>query len=119
MCEDLYIKVKEIFKVATTIEAYDRMSRDIIWQDIYDGTVTTISSPIGETSEFPIAVWLNQGSALSPHLFSLVMDKLSIHIQNEVSWCMLYDRYLQSCKENLFQKLVTCFVGVLIVCIFL
>ena len=87
-------------------KAYDRVPRDLIWwvlekkgvtkgyidvvKDMYDEAVTTIRSPAGETSEFPITVGLHQGSALSPYLFALIMDELTRHIQDEVPWCMLF-----------------------------
>ena len=44
----------------------------------------------GERNEFVIIVGLHQGSTLSPYLFVLVMDELTRHIQEEVSWCMLF-----------------------------
>ncbi|KAK9083623.1 hypothetical protein Scep_030094 [Stephania cephalantha] len=35
-------------------------------------------------------IGLHQGSVLSPYLFTLVMDELTRHIQNDISWCMLF-----------------------------
>ena len=45
---------------------------------------------IKETSEFPITVGLHQGSALNPYLFVLVMDELTMHIQDDIPLCMLF-----------------------------
>ena len=60
-------------------------------RDIYEGVVvTTISSPAGETTEFPITVGVHQGSTLSPYPFALVMDELTINIQDDVPRCMLF-----------------------------
>ncbi|KAM0892698.1 hypothetical protein ACQ4PT_025584 [Festuca glaucescens] len=33
---------------------------------------------------------LHQGSALSPYMFSLVMDEVTKDIQGDISWCMLF-----------------------------
>lgn len=57
---------------------------------MYDGCVTIVRTPVGETSNFPITVGLHQGSALSPYLFALVMDELTRHIQDDIPWCMLF-----------------------------
>jgi len=100
-------KKKDIHMVFIDLEkAYDRVPRRIIWsmlekkgvtkryieviKDMYEGVVTSIRSPSGETSQFPITVGLHQGSALSPYLFALIMDDLTGHIQDEVPWCMLF-----------------------------
>lgn len=100
-------KKKDLHMAFIDLEkAYDRVPRDLIWwvlerkgvtkgyidviKDMYNEAVTTIRSPAGETSEFPITVGLHQGSALSPYLFALVMDELSRSIQDEVPWCMLF-----------------------------
>ena len=58
---------------------------DVIW-DMYEGVVTTIRSPAGETNEFSITVGLHQGSTLSPYLFALVLDEVTINIQDDVPW---------------------------------
>ena len=59
-------------------------------RDMYEGVVTTIRSPAGETNEFSITVGLHQGSILSTYLFALVMDELTRNILDDVPWCMLF-----------------------------
>ena len=87
-------------------KAYDQVPRDLIWQalnkrnvlryyieiikDLYEGAVTSVRTTCRETSEFPVTICLYQGLALSPHLFALIMDELTAHIQEEVPWCMLF-----------------------------
>jgi hypothetical protein len=107
MVEKYRAKKNDLHMVFIDLEkAYDRVPRDIIWwvlerkgvtkgyidviRDMYDGAVTTIRSPVGETSEFPITVGLHQGSALSPYLFALVMDELTRQFQEDIPWCMMF-----------------------------
>ncbi|KAK9166492.1 hypothetical protein Scep_001683 [Stephania cephalantha] len=87
-------------------KAYDRVPRDVLWwvlerkivharyintiKDMYDGVVTSIKTFGGATKEFLITIGLHQGSALSPYLFTLVMDELTRHIQEDIPWCMLF-----------------------------
>src|SRR5436190_16466633 len=62
---------------------------DII-KDMYEGAVTSVRSVGGISKEFSVTVGLHQGLALSPYLFTLIMDELTRELQNEVPWCMLF-----------------------------
>lgn len=44
----------------------------------------------GDPGEFPIHIGLHHESALSSFLFTIVMDKLTKDIQDDVPWCMLF-----------------------------
>ena len=41
---------------------------------MYEGVITRVRTPVGETIDFPIRIGLHQGSALSPYLLNLVLD---------------------------------------------
>jgi len=56
-------------------------------KDMYEGVQTSVT---GDTEYVPINIGLHQGSALSPFLFTIVMDELTREIQDEVPWCMLF-----------------------------
>lgn len=47
-----------------------------IIEDMYEDTRTRIRGMCGKAEDFTIRVEMHQGSALSTHLFSLVMDKI-------------------------------------------
>ena len=57
---------------------------------MYARAITCVQTQGSSTKYFPISVGLHQGSALSPYLFSLVMDVLTRHLQEDVPWCMLF-----------------------------
>jgi hypothetical protein len=59
-------------------------------KDIYDNVVTSVRTSDGDTNDFPINIGLHQGSALSPYLFSLVMDDIIRDIQCGIAWCILF-----------------------------
>jgi hypothetical protein len=87
-------------------KAYDKVPRNIMWwalqkhkvstkyitliKDMYDNVVTSVQTSDGDTNDFPINIGLHQGSALSPYLFSLVMDEVTRDIQCGIPWCMLF-----------------------------
>jgi len=87
-------KNKDLHMVFIDLEkANDRALREIIWwvldkkrvpskyidivKDMYDEAIAIVRTTGRETSEFSITVELHQGLALSPYLFSLVMDELT------------------------------------------
>jgi hypothetical protein len=87
-------------------KAYDKVPRNVMWwalqkhkvsskyiiliKDMYDNVVTSVRTNDGDTNDFPINIGLYQGSALSPYLFSLMMDEVTRDIQGDIPWCMLF-----------------------------
>ena len=80
-------------------KAYDRVPREELWgclrlaetseyyiriiKDMYDGVTTTVRSAAELAEEFEVGVELHQGSALSPFLFAIIMDKLTEDIRKD------------------------------------
>jgi hypothetical protein len=97
-------------------KAYDRVPREVLkWalrrkgvpktyinvvEDMYEGSCTRVKSMCGETEDFEVGVGVHQGSALSPYLFSVVMDEVTKEIQGEVPWCMLFADDIVLVGEN-------------------
>ena len=52
-------------------------------QDMYDGCLTAVKSVVGVTEYFKVEVGLHQGSALSPFLFAVLMDRLTDKVRLE------------------------------------
>jgi Reverse transcriptase (RNA-dependent DNA polymerase) len=87
-------------------KAYDKILRNIMWwalkrklvptnyvtliKDKYTNVVNYIRACDGESHIFPIKIGLHQGSALSPYIFTLVMDEITKDIQGDIPWCMLF-----------------------------
>jgi hypothetical protein len=57
---------------------------------MYDNVVTSVRISDGGTNDFTINIGLHQGLALSPYLFTLMMDEVIKYIQGDISWCMLF-----------------------------
>lgn len=51
---------------------------------MYNGVLTSVRTITGKTGRFPITIDIHQESFLGPYLFSLVIDDINRHIQNEV-----------------------------------
>ena len=58
---------------------------------MYDNSsITNIRIVREETREFSIAIGLHQDSSLSSYSFTLVIDELAKHTQNQILWCMFF-----------------------------
>ena len=80
-------------------KAYDRVPREELWycmrksgimekyvqlvQDMYEGSETVVRCAVGTTESFKVKVGLHQGSALSPFLFAVIIDKLTNEVRRE------------------------------------
>ena len=97
----------DLHKVFIDLEkAYNRVPRKVLWRcleekrvspayicvikDMYEGGRTCVRTAGGVCNDFAVSMGLHQGSALSPFLFTLVLDELTRGIQGEEPWCMLF-----------------------------
>jgi hypothetical protein len=108
---------KDLHMIIIDLEkAYDKVSRNVMWwslqkhkvsikyitliKDIYDNVVTSVRTSDKDTNDFPINTGLHQGSALSPYLFTLVMDEVTRDIQGGIPWCMIFTDDVVLVDEN-------------------
>ena len=92
---------KDLHLVFIDLEkAYDKIPRNAMWwsldkykvpskyvtlmKDMYNNVVTSVRTNNCNTDYFLIKIGLHQGSALSPYLFALVMDKVTRNIQGDI-----------------------------------
>ena len=59
-------------------------------QDMYEGSKTVVRCAVGTTESFKVKVGLHQGSALSPFLFAVIMDRLTNEVRREPPWTLLF-----------------------------
>ena len=108
---------KELHCVFVDLEkAYDKVPREEVWycmrksglaekyvrivQDMYDGSTTAVRCAVGVTEGFEVKVGLHQGSALSPCLFAMVMDRMTDDIREEAPWTMMFADDIVICSES-------------------
>ena len=102
---------KELHCVFVELEkAYDKVPREEVWyymrksglaetyvrtvQDMYDDSTTAVRCAVGVTERFEVKVGLHQGSALSPCLLEMVMDRMTDLIREEAPWTMMFADYI-------------------------
>ena len=71
-----------------------------IVQDMYDGSTTAVRCAVGVTEGFEVKLALHQGSALSPCLFAMVMDRMTDEIREEATWTMMFPDDIVICSES-------------------
>ena len=69
-------------------------------QDMYEGSKTVVRCAVGTTKSFKVKVGLHQGSALSPFLFAVIMDRLTDEVKREPPWTMLFADDIVICEET-------------------
>nr|GFB49352.1 hypothetical protein [Tanacetum cinerariifolium] len=71
-----------------TFDKNARYSRVI--KDMYEGEKTCLRTTIGNSKYFSVKVGFHQGSAISPYLFTLILDEILRGIQENIPWCMIF-----------------------------
>ena len=67
---------------------------------MYDDSTTAMRCALGVTEGFEVKVGLHQGSALSPCLFAVVMDRMTDDIREEAPWTMMFSDDIVICSES-------------------
>ena len=67
---------------------------------MYEGSETVVRCAVGTTESFNVKVGLHQGSALSPFLFAVIMDRLTDEVRREPLWTMLFADDIVIFKET-------------------
>ena len=67
---------------------------------MYEGSETVMRCAAGTIESFKVKVGLHQGSALSPFLFAMIMDRLTDKVRKEPLWTMLFADDIVICEET-------------------
>ncbi|XP_065671877.1 uncharacterized protein LOC136089732 [Hydra vulgaris] len=67
---------------------------------MYENSVTAVRCAVGMTDRFKVEVGLHQGSALSPFLFAIVIDRLTDEDRQESPWTMMFADDIVICSES-------------------
>ena len=107
---------RESYVFVNLKKAYDRVPREELWhcmtksgivekyvqlvQDMYEGSETAVRCAVGTTESFKVKVELHLGSALSPLLFAVIMDRLTDEVGREPPWTMLFADDIDICEDT-------------------
>ena len=67
---------------------------------MYKDRKTLVRCAAGNTEEFEVTVGLDQDSALSPFLFTVIMDCMKRELKREAPWDMLFADDVVICMET-------------------
>ena len=67
---------------------------------MYEGSKAVVRFAVATTKSFKFKVGLHQGSALSPFLFAVIMDRLTDEVRREQPWTMLFGDDIVICEET-------------------
>ena len=67
---------------------------------MYEKSETVVRCAVGTTESFKVKFGLHQGSALSPFLFAMIMDRLTDKIRREPPWTMLFADNIVICDKT-------------------
>ena len=110
---------RELHCVFVDLEkAYDRVPREELWycmrksgivekyvglllvHDMYEGSETVVRCAVETIESFKVKIGQHQGSALSPFLFAVIMDRLTDEVRKEPPWTMLFADDIVICEET-------------------
>ena len=108
---------RELHCVLVDLEkAYDRVLREELWysmrksgivkkyvrlvQDMYEESETVVRCAVETTKSFKFKVGLHPGSALSPFLFAVIMDRLTDEVKREPASTKLFANDIVICEET-------------------
>jgi hypothetical protein len=114
---------KELWIAFVDLEkAFDRVPREVLWwalrklgveewmvnviRSMYAGATTAVKLRSGESKEFEVRVGVHQGSVLSPLLFTIVLEALSLEFRGGLPWELLYADDLALMAESKAELLV-------------
>jgi Reverse transcriptase (RNA-dependent DNA polymerase) len=105
--EKFLSKRKDLWMAFVDLEkAFDRVPRDVLWwalryvgvdewvvniiKAMYSGATTAVKLKNCTSQEFGVKVGVHQGSVLSPLLFNIVLEALSMKFRQGLPWELLY-----------------------------
>jgi hypothetical protein len=101
---------KDLHMIFIDLEkAYGKVPRNVMWRALQKHKVS--SKYITLIKDMYDNIGLHEGSALSPYLFTLVMDEVTRVIQGGIPWCMLFINdvvLVDESRTGVDQKLELC-----------